>query len=112
MSKEDLESSGPKEKQKKVKRKKYGELTFEERLERSKHLKVAITVVPLLGHFIPVSHLGDELQSRGHEVHVITIDYQTENLKKICEQNNLKLHLTCNGLTIDDFMVHSATAER
>jgi hypothetical protein len=45
-------------------------------------------------------------------VHVITIDYQVDTIKKICEANNLKLHLTCKGLTIDDFMVHSATAER
>ena len=95
-----------------MKRKKYSELTFEERLEKSKHLKIAITVIPLLGHFIPVSHLGDELQSRGHEVHVITIDIGVENIPKICEQNNLKLHLTCKGLSIDDFMVHSATPER
>jgi len=56
-----------------------------------------------MGHFIPVSHLGDELQSRGHEVHVITIDSEVDNIKKICEANNLKLHLTCKGLTIDDF---------
>ena len=62
-----------------------------------------MTCIPLLGHFIPMTHLAEELISRGHEVQIITLDYGLSSIEKICSDIGLKVHTTCLGKVMEDF---------
>lgn len=43
-----------------------------------KSMKIVITCTPEMGHFIPMSHIGEELAQRGHTVIFITMKYGGE----------------------------------
>ena len=49
-------------------------LSIEERLEKSKHLKIVCCATPNYGHMFPMSRIAIALQEKGHEVHVISVD--------------------------------------
>jgi len=54
-----------------------------------------MTCVPELGHFIPMSHLAEELISRGHTIHMITLDYGRDRIENICKEIGITLISLC-----------------
>ena len=52
----------------------YESLTLEQRIEKSRHLKIVITCTPNMGHMVPSSHIAEALKEAGHEVTMITIN--------------------------------------
>ena len=52
----------------------YESQTLEQRIEKSRHLKIVITCTPNMGHMVPSSHIAEALQEAGHEVTMITIN--------------------------------------
>jgi len=60
----------------------YNGETLEERIAKSKNLKIALVCVPNMGHLVPISYIATALKERGHEVTVISID--NEQGKRVC----------------------------
>ena len=48
--------------------------TLEERIQKSKNLKIVMTCVPNMGHMTPSSHIAEALREAGHDVTMISID--------------------------------------
>lgn len=67
-----------------------------ERVAKSRNLKIACVVVPNYGHMFPISHLGDLLKQRGHDVYVITIGNKEgrKRAPNVCGQYGLKIIYT------------------
>ena len=66
-----------------------------------------MTCVPELVHFIPLSHLAEELISRGHTVHMITLDYGIDRIEKLCKDIGITLISLCQGMPFDNFRPHA-----
>ena len=62
-----------------------------------------MTCVPELGHFIPMSHLAEELVSRGHTVHMLTLDYGKDRVEKLCKDIGITLVPLCQGMPFENF---------
>jgi hypothetical protein len=52
------------------------EVTFslEERILKSKNLKMVFAVTPNFGHFFPMSRIALACHKQGHECHIISVD--------------------------------------
>ena len=51
-----------------------------------------------MGHFLPMSHIVEELHDRGHEVHVVTNNYNEEKCAKIIKAIGCILHVTDDSI--------------
>ena len=47
--------------------------SIEDRIAKSKHLKVCLVGPVAFGHMFPISRIATALVERGHEVHVVSI---------------------------------------
>lgn len=45
---------------------------IQNRINKSKNLKIALCSIPEMGHCLPLIHIGEELLNRGHEVYFIS----------------------------------------
>lgn len=48
-------------------------LSVDERIAKSKCLKIVCTVIPNHGHMTPISHIARALAEKGHDVTLISI---------------------------------------
>lgn len=67
---------------------------IETRLKKSKNLKIVCIAICEMGHFIPMSHIAEELKDRGHEVHVITNNYNKDRCSSIINAFGGTIHVT------------------
>ena len=56
---------------------------IEERVAKSKSLRIALCAVPEMGHFIPLVRLGKALADRGHTVSFMGFKYHEEKMKNM-----------------------------
>ena len=69
---------------------------LEDRIEKSKRLKVCLVGPPNYGHMFPISRIASALVERGHDVHVVSINNKVgaEKMPKLYEGMGVTLHLT------------------
>ena len=67
-----------------------------------KGMKIAIVSWAEMGHFIPVSNIGEELLARGHEVTFITHNYGKERCTKLVEAFGARCVTTNDSFVKED----------
>ena len=78
---------------------KKSDLSIEERVKKSKNLKIALVSIAEMGHVLPILHIGEALVQRGHEVYFITNSFgKTKNVQKIAEADGIKVIFTDDNL--------------
>lgn len=77
----------------------------QERIEKSKNLKIVCCATPNYGHMFPMSRIAIALKERGHEVHVVTVDNERgrNGIPKLYTDTGVTLHMT-PGLEQDTIM--------
>ena len=63
---------------------------IDERIRKSKNLKIALCAVPEMGHFIPLVRLGKALAERGHKVCFMGFKYHEEKMKKMIATSEIE----------------------
>ena len=83
----------------------FGDMSIEERLEKSKHLRIVCVATPNYGHMFPMSRIAIALQEKGHEVHVVTVDNERgrNGIPKLFDGTDVQLHMT-PGMEMDIIM--------
>jgi UDP:flavonoid glycosyltransferase YjiC (YdhE family) len=63
---------------------------IEERVAKSKNLKIALCAVPEMGHFIPLVRLAKALADRGHTVCFMAFKYHEDKIKTMIKNSELE----------------------
>ena len=72
-----------------------GDLTIEERIEKSKAMTIVCCATPNYGHMFPMSRIAIALQEKGHTVHVVSMKCaKADGVPKIFEGTGVIVHLT------------------
>ena len=50
------------------------DIDWNERISKSKKLKIACVATPNYGHIFPISRIAIACQEKGHEAHLFTVD--------------------------------------
>jgi len=72
---------------------------FEERINKSKCLKIVCVALPAHGHMTPLSHIAEGLKDRGHDVTMVSTGSTDGKsvVPKICDPKGIKYVLTEEG---------------
>jgi UDP-N-acetylglucosamine:LPS N-acetylglucosamine transferase len=67
-------------------------------------LKIVCMAVPEMGHFLPMVHIAEELNSRGHDVTFLTCQYNQKKCEQILSRVGVKLIVTNDGVERDSMI--------
>jgi len=72
---------------------------FEERINKSKCLKIVCVALPAHGHMTPISHIAEGLLDRGHDVTMVSCGNSDGGrvVPKKCDPKGIKYVLTVEG---------------
>jgi len=72
--------------------------------EETRTMTICALAIPEMGHFLPIMQIAEELASRGHTVHVVTLCYFKEKCQKMIEDAGCIPKFTDENLKREDIM--------